>query len=281
MPSEPQNRRREERWSEEAKFFDEWAQRASEEAGPIDPLVLARYGANPPRRRFNKEFRFRILGSLAGKRVLDVGCGDGHNAVTLAKLGATVTGIDVSPGAIDLARRCAELSGVSGSTEFLCSPVEELNLPAASFDVVWGDAILHHLLADLDPVLAKLASWAKPSGLLLFSEPVNFNATLRRIRFMVPVKTDVTPDERPLEAGEVRLLEKYIANLRMEPFTLLGRLDRFVLPGYSYERSSAARRGIANLFAAVDYMVLRTPGFRSLAGTGVFYGQPRPAAGNP
>lgn len=266
---------REERWREEARFFDEWALRAAGVARPIDPLVLARYGSPRLRRRFNKEFRFRVLGALAGKRVLDVGCGDGNNALLLASLGAQVTGIDVSPKAIELAAKRAEISGVSASTRFLCGPLETADFPEAFFDVIWGDAILHHLLAELDRVLPRLTAWAKPEGLMLFSEPVNFNPTLRRIRFMVPVKTEVTPDERPLEPPEVHLLSKYIADLQVEPFAMLGRLNRFVLANYNYERASWPRRTISNILAAIDYATLRTPGFRSLAGTAVLYGHPR------
>jgi 2-polyprenyl-3-methyl-5-hydroxy-6-metoxy-1,4-benzoquinol methylase len=269
------NKPREERWREEARFFDQQADRAAREIRPIDPLALARYSSHHLRRRFNKEFRFRVLGALAGKRVLDVGCGDGTNSILLASLGAQVTGIDVSPKAIELAAERAKLSGVSASTRFLCGPLETADLPAASFDVIWGDAILHHLLAELDQVLPRLAAWAKPEGLMLFSEPVNFNPTLRRVRFMVPVKTEVTPDERPLEPPEIRLLSKYIADLRVEPFAMLGRLNRFVLANYNYERASWPRRAISNILAGVDYAVLRTPGFRSLAGTAVIYGHPR------
>ncbi len=275
MPTDPADKQREARWKEEAQFFDEWAERAGDDIGPLDPLAVARYGSKHPRRRFHKEFRFRLLGSLTGKRILDVGCGDGLNAVMLARHGATVTGIDVSPKAVELATRRAELTGVSDSAKFLCSPLETVDLAPGSFDVVWGDAVLHHLLADLDQVLAKLALWTKPSGMLLFAEPVNLNSTLRRIRFMVPVKTEATPDERPLERAEVRLLEKYIVDLHMEPFTLLGRLDRFVLHAYNYERSSRPRRAISSLLASIDYLVLRTPGLTNLAGNVVFYGRPR------
>src|SRR5260221_10746513 len=90
-------RRQEERWEEEAAFFDRQAARVAEPTLPIDPLAFARYTRRSLRRRFNKEFRFRILGSLAGKRLLDVGCGDGLNVAMFAKMGADVTGIDVSP----------------------------------------------------------------------------------------------------------------------------------------------------------------------------------------
>src|SRR5437762_12468076 len=117
---DPITKKREERWQQEAEFFDEWADVAAHSLQPIDPLSLHRYGSSRLRRRFNIEYRFRVLGSLAGKKVLDVGCGDGINAVLLAKLGAEVTGIDISPKAIELAERRAEISGVAGQTRFLC-----------------------------------------------------------------------------------------------------------------------------------------------------------------
>jgi 2-polyprenyl-3-methyl-5-hydroxy-6-metoxy-1,4-benzoquinol methylase len=271
----PTSEQREERWRKEARFFDEWADRSARSIGPIDPLALRRYSARRLRRRFNKEYRFRVLGPVAGKQVLDVGCGDGMNAVLLAKLGAQVTGIDVSPKAVEVARQRAEVNGVSERTRFLCAPLENADLPPGVFDVIWGDAILHHLIGELDGVLRRLVSWAKPRGLLLFAEPINFNQTLRRIRFLIPVRTEATPDERPLEPAEIRLLRTHIPDLHVEPFTLLGRLDRFLLPGYNYERSPISRRCLANALAMIDYVALRIPAVRNLAGAAVMYGHPR------
>jgi 2-polyprenyl-3-methyl-5-hydroxy-6-metoxy-1,4-benzoquinol methylase len=261
------------RWETEARFFDEWADKAGETVTPVDPRTLARYGARSPRRRFNKEFRFRLLGDLRGKRVLDVGCGDGVNAVLLAKLGAMVTGIDVSPKAIELAKRRAEVNGVTERTTFVCQPMERADLQAGSFDVVWGDAILHHLLGELDSVVAQLVKFTRPGGMILFSEPVNFNPWLRRLRFMIPVHTEATPDERPLEPAEIAILRAHIPNMRLMHFRMLGRLDRFVLPDHNYEGSSSARRMMSSLLASIDYAALRLPGLRSLAGSAVIWGQ--------
>jgi len=261
------------RWGTEARFFDEWASQAAEALKPVDPRTLARYGARSPRRRFNKEFRFRLLGDLRGRRVLDVGCGDGSNAVLLAKLGAIVTGIDVSPKAIELARRRAEINGVSEQTTFVCQPMEQANLAPAGFDVIWGDAILHHLIGELDAVVAQLVRWTKPGGTTLLSEPVNLNPLLRRLRFMIPVHTDATPDERPLEPAEIALLRAHLPQMQVALFTMLGRLDRFVLRDYNYEGSAAPRRLVSSLLASADYVALRLPGVRSLAGTAVIWGR--------
>lgn len=265
---------REKRWKEEARFFDDLAQKVDESALTIDPLALQRYTRAVLRKRFNKEFRFRLLGTLAGKLLLDVGCGDGLNAVMFAKMGAHVTGLDVSSGAIQVARRRAEVNGVSERTTFICAPVETADVAPDSFDIVWGDAILHHVLDDLDLVLRHMARWCKPSGLILFSEPVNLANALRRLRFMIPIHTDATPDERPLVRAELDLLRRYIPNMRLRHYGLFGRLDRFILTSCNYERSSTARRLIVNGIDLADYALLSLPLVKRLGGVCVIYGRP-------
>ena len=259
------------RWKREAEFFDREAEAAMSRIQPVPPETLKRYG-QLRRRRFNKEFRFRILGALAGKSVLDVGCGDGINAMNLAMLGARVTGIDISAKAIELAKKRAEVNGVSASTTFVCSPLELAEFPDRSFDVIWGDAVLHHLIPDLDHVMRNLVRWAKPGAIVVFGEPMNLSPWLRQLRLMLPVKTDATPDERPLERSEVDIITRYLPDLQVRHFNLLARLNRFVLPDHNYERASSPQRAAVNALTAVDYAVLSLPVLNTLGGTAVLYG---------
>lgn len=261
------------RWKEEAAFFDRDADGRVQEVLPVEPQTLRRYTARLLRRRSSAEFRFRVAKNLQGKRVLDVGCGDGNNSVLLAKLGAHVTGIDVSPKSIQVAKKRAEVNGVSNLVQFVCSPVEEAEIPPHSFDVIWGDAILHHMIENLEFVLQQLTLWAKPGALMLFSEPVNLNRTLRRLRFAFPIETDVTPGERPLEPSELKILKRFLPELRIRFYSFFGRLDRFILIGYNYERSPLWRQIIANSFAYLDYALLSLPVARNMAGYAVFYGR--------
>ena len=259
------------RWRREAEFFDREAESAMANMRPVSAATVRRYG-ELRRRRFSKEFRFRVLGPLTGRSVLDVGCGDGENAMNFAKLGARVTGIDISPKSIELARRRAEVNGVTDSTSFVCAPLETVDFADNSFDVIWGDAVLHHLIADLDNVMRLLARWTKPGGMLVFGEPVNLSPWLRRLRMLLPIATDATPDERPLERREIEIVARHVPDLRLRHFSLLDRLNRFVLVDYNYEESSAPRRAVSNLLSAADYALLSLPGLRSLGGTCVFYG---------
>jgi len=177
---------RAERWRSEADFFDREADPAIRTLRQTDERTLRRY-RDLRRRRFSKEYRLRLLGDLRGKRVLDLGCGDGTNAVILAKQGAIVTGLDISPGAIAVAKERARLDGVSSTTTFVCAPLETVDFVAGSFDVIWCDAILHHLLHDLDTVLDKLRTWLRRGGRVICSEPVNRSPLLRRTRLMLPI----------------------------------------------------------------------------------------------
>ena len=262
---------REQRWREEASFFDRTA--AGIDPRPMDPAAFARY-SGPLRRRFSKEFRLRLMGDLRGKTLLDVGCGDGSNSVLLAKLGAKVTGIDISRRSIEVAERRAEINQVAERCRFACSPLETADLAAASFDLIWGDGILHHVLPELPAVLERLAHWAKSGALLVFGEPVNFSPMLRRIRFLVPVKTEATPGERPLEPGEIELVRRFVPDLRLRQFGMLGRLDRFLLVCCNYERSHWLRRTMSNGCALLDSAALWLPGMERLGGSAVLYGHP-------
>jgi len=270
---------RDQRWAEEAAFFDVAAEHTGRATLVIDPLAIARYAQPIPRRRFNKEFRFRVMGPLAGKRILDVGCGDGLNTVQFAKMGATVTGIDLSAKAIETARRRAEINGVSDRVTFVCTPIEIADLADDSFDIVWADAILHHMLDEFQLTLRRLVAWSRPDGLLVFAEPMNLFEPLRWLRRKIPVHTEATPGERPLVKQEIETMQGYLADPRMRPYMLFGRLDRFVLVHQNYERSPFLRRTISNAIAFIDYALLSLPGFNRLAGACVMYGHPRKTAG--
>ena len=105
----------------------------------------------------------RILQSLdlAGKSVLDIGCGLGGGDVHIAATHhASVTGIDIEPHLVERAERLALARGVSGQARFQCVEPGPLPFEAAQFQVVTSkDSIIHiedkHALsADIFRVLA-------------------------------------------------------------------------------------------------------------------------------
>lgn len=266
---------RQKRWQEEAAFFDEAALAVGETGLVIDPLALKRYIGPRLRRRFSKEFCFQVMGDLTDRTVLDVGCGDGLNAVQFAMMGAKVTGVDISPKAIEVAWLRAKINSVSERITFVCSPIETLDLRKDAFDVVWGEAFLHHVIEELDLVMSRLAFCVKASGLLVFSEPVNLFDPLQRLRLLFPIPINKTPGERPLARAEIALVQSHMRGVRIRYYNLFGRLDRFILINHNYERSSAFRRIIVNGIDFLDYALLSLRLLRNLAGACVIYGRPR------
>jgi 2-polyprenyl-3-methyl-5-hydroxy-6-metoxy-1,4-benzoquinol methylase len=259
---------REARWSEEASFFDA---HAPADIRGLDPRVAARY-ARARRFWFNKEYRFRILGPLAGHRVLDVGCGMGDNAILLALAGAEVTGVDVSPRSIEVAERRARAMGLPTTPRFVCAPIETADLPAGTFDVVWGDGVLHHVIPELDAILTRLRIVARPAARFVFSEPVNRVAALRRLREALPIPVDGTPGERPLEEAELAIVRRHVPDLALRPFGLLGRANRFVVPR-GYEGAPLARRVLANALCAADWALLSAGPIGRAGGMAVLHGR--------
>ncbi|MDQ6697009.1 MAG: methyltransferase domain-containing protein [Actinomycetota bacterium] len=74
------------------------------------------------------------LGLRRGDRVLDVGVGDGNAAIEAARLGATVTGIDLTPAQIERARHRCVTEGVD--VDLRVGDAQSLGVPDASFDAV-------------------------------------------------------------------------------------------------------------------------------------------------
>ncbi len=257
------------RWASESDFFDQIVEKQT--AQRLDALTIERY-RTPRRPWFNKEFRFRLMGDLRGKRVLDVGCGDGSNAMLMARFGARVTGIDISARSIELCKRRAELEGVESSTQFICSPLETADLLDGSFDIIWGDGVLHHLIPELDGVMRKLVSYAKPGAFFVFSEPVCLSPLMRRLRKHIPIHTDATPNERPLERAELATITRYLPDLEMQWFSFLSRMDRFFLRDNNFERSSLPRQLAADVLGCTDKAILSVPGLQMLGGMCVMYG---------
>jgi 2-polyprenyl-6-hydroxyphenyl methylase/3-demethylubiquinone-9 3-methyltransferase len=108
-----------------------------------------------------------LAGGLAGKRVVDVGCGGGIFAEALARLGAEVTGIDLSQKGIGVARLHQYESGARVDYRLEAAEALANQMPAA-FDVVTCLELLEHVPEPASTVDA-CARLAKPGGLVVFS----------------------------------------------------------------------------------------------------------------
>ena len=147
----------------------------------VDPAELAKFSALAHRWWDpNSEFKplheinplrlgwiERIAGGLAGRRVVDVGCGGGILAESMALRGARVTGADLSAKALSVARLHQLESGVEVDYRLVSAEALAAAEPAA-FDVVTCMEMLEHV-PDPASIVAACATLARPGGFVMFS----------------------------------------------------------------------------------------------------------------
>lgn len=166
-----------------------------------------------------------LASARRGERALEYGCGEGSAAFSLAAAGVEVTGIDISPVAIETARAEAEAQHLDTAT-FAVMNAEALDFPPASFDLICGTGVLHHL--DLATAYGELARTLAPGGRAVFLEPLGHNPAVNLWRRLTPSMR--TPDEHPLLESDFDLARRWFDDVDVESFQLLS-LAALVLPG--------------------------------------------------
>jgi SAM-dependent methyltransferase len=100
-----------------------------------------------------------------GRSVLEVGCGAGVDLARFARGGATVTGVDLSPSAIELARTNFGQQGLTG--DLRVADGEHLPFPEASFDLVFAHGVVQYT-ADPRRLVDEVRRVVKPGGEAVF-----------------------------------------------------------------------------------------------------------------
>ncbi len=124
---------------------------------------------------------FALIDDVDGRRVLDVGCGEGALAVELRRRGAQVTGVDPSGSMIAAARKRAEAAGCP--VALLQAQGQQLPFADASFDVVIAKTVLC-FVGDGQPFISEMARVLRPGGRFVIGELNKWSswAAQRRLR---------------------------------------------------------------------------------------------------
>ena len=162
---------------------------------------------------------FYLVRDVAGKDVLDLGCGTGEELVPLIHKGARVIGIDLSPELIDLAeRRVAMQCAGFPEPQLFARSAYETGLADESLDMVFCSALLHHL--DLPTVLQEIRRILQSGGRFIVREPVRFSRTLAKLRQLFPERKDVSEYEHPLTREEYATISRFFALREERAFRL-------------------------------------------------------------
>ena len=143
-------------------------------------------------RAFNKAFRapmftryvytLEALGTLKGKKILDVGCGSGRYAVALADKGALVTGVDFSDEMLTMARERAAWEGVADRVTFLSGDFTEFaDEHHDEFDAAFAMGVLDYV-EDAAGFMRHMAATAR-HVIASFPRPTMVRGPLRKWRY--------------------------------------------------------------------------------------------------
>ena len=127
---------------------DYWNTRPCNLRHSTSPVGTKEYFNEVEARRYANEphnYTFPDFDRWRGKRVLEIGCGIGTDAVNFARAGAIYTGIDLSAESVKLAKQRFEVFGLNGDI-FVANAEELLDVfdPHEKFDLIYSFGVIHH-----------------------------------------------------------------------------------------------------------------------------------------
>ncbi len=257
----------------ETAFHDKWAA-----STPLEEIQVRECFEAPT--ALENQFILSRVGSLRGKKLLDIGAGLGESSVYFALQGAQVTMTDISPAMVETATALGGKFGVK--LEGIVSSAEDLNVPSGEYDIVYAANLIHHV-SDRARLFEQIKRALKPGGTFFSWDPLAYNPAIYLYRKMA---TEVrTEDERPLTIRDVELARRYFPALRHREFWVASLLlfvkyylkDR-VHPNDQRYWKRILRETSENLgwwmpLRSLDRTLTRIPGVRWLAWNVVMWGQ--------
>ena len=195
----------------------------------------------------------RLLGGGRGRHLLDAGSGSGRWSVRMAQTGWVVTGADISESFIALATPAPNVTYVHGA-------IEDLDLPAATFDAVLSVTVLQHITDDrhFGAALDNLARMLRPNGVIAVLEYAPLRVFGRMPAYMKArsrrdwIEAFTSRGFKPRSESGIRFLGHGPYMLAVHLARLLGRTDPQLI----------ALRAVCR---AVDLTLARIPGLTLVA----------------
>lgn len=192
-----------------------------------------------------------------GKDVLEYGCGDTRNFMTLGPIVKSLHAIDISDTAIQ--RLTSE--NTYGNVDLHVMDAMNMTFPDNSFDLVFGGGIVHHL--DTDVAAREVARVLRPGGQVVFWEPLGRNPLINIYRRLTPNAR--TPDEHPLVPKDFDIISKHFDSLEIRHYGLS------TLAAVPFRKRKFGDASL-NVARRVDKSLFALPGVRHLAWFAVIVG---------
>jgi 2-polyprenyl-3-methyl-5-hydroxy-6-metoxy-1,4-benzoquinol methylase len=240
---------------EQAHFDQHYTDEAAQGIAPLSDYDRVRYTNPPANTIFPREYYYHLLGTLKGKRVMEIAAGNGIDAAILTHNGAELSAYDLSPKSIDMVQRRCQINGTADRLRTQVAGNFDDAFAGETFDHIVGYAALHHL-PDMDTLGQRIYDRLNPGGCAVFAEPVLNSNLLGFIRRCVPIAIDdMTDDERPLTDQDMRSFGQAFDRMQTRHFQLTSRVWR-LWPN---------RWHLAVMLHKIDYALLKLPLMHRLA----------------
>lgn len=195
-------------------------------------------------RRFRYETEWHIaefvpFTEMAGRRVLEIGCGNGADGVMFAQAGAHYTGVDLTEAAVAATRKHFAVMGLAG--EFRRANAEQLEFADESFDVVYSYGVLHHTpdpARAISEVYRVLKTGGRAYVMLYHRHSFNYYARIlvwMRARVLLRILSRTRHWAHDRQAAQAEQLAGLRGNERPEVWTL--HYENFLRAGWAYLRA--------------------------------------------
>lgn len=202
--------------------------------------------------------------SVSGRRLLDVGIGEGHSSVLLAQRGAVVTGIDVSVEALERARALARHYGAALDLRQMAA--EQLAFDDEVFDGILCMSAFHH--TDLERASSEFARVLKPGCRAVLVEPLASNPPAWIYRKIVQSGSrGATSKESPLRIRDLDHMRRRFGRVDWRGMFLLTLAPIAADRVWNSKNPGGHRlaRAVFNRLIRVDEALLSWPGVGRLA----------------
>ena len=202
-----------------------------------------------------KAYKEKILADSFDAHVIEYGCGTGSYVNTIAQSEPKlVTGIDISPVAIEVAQEKAVEEKLGNKVKFRVMNAENLEFTESSYDLICGSGILHHL--DLNLATDSIVRTLKPEGKAIFIEPLGHNFLINLYRRLTPnIRSE---DEHPLLSKDLKAIASNFKQSKIHYFYLTSLAASFI----------ARKPGFKTLLGCcqwLDSVLLKLPGIKQQA----------------